>query len=335
MAIKKILFFKLGALGDVLMSTPLIRQVRKNYPNAQIDFLIGQASSSVLKNNPYLNKILPFNQDIFIKKKIIQLFQLIKKTRKQKYDLIFVLDKHWSFNLTVFLFGIKKRIGFNRKNEGIFLTKKVNYWKIRHEINYYLDLGKIINLNIDYKNNKIDIFPSEKEKVKSKKIIKRNKLKEFYILINSGGNNPAVNEQIRQIPNSLFKKLVIKWSKNNKVIFLAAQNEKNYYNDFILNKNCINLSGKTNVRESYELMKSAKLIITTDCGPMHMASAATNKIVSLFGPTNPQRKAPLHKKAKVVWKDYDKNKYQEKYELYGKLPKAKFFNNLKKEDIIK
>jgi len=335
MTIKKILFFKLGALGDVLMSTPLIRQVRKNYPDAEIDFLVGKSAVQSINGNIYLNKILTFNHKIFIKKKIPELIGLIKKIRKQKYDLIFVLDKHWAFNLTAYLFGIKTRIGFNRGKEGIFLTKKIKYGKLRHEINYYLDLGKIVNLNIDYKDNKIDIFPNLKEIKYSKKLIKKYKLKDFYILINGGGNNPAVNEQIRKIPENIFIELVKKISKTNQIIFLASPNEKEYYNLFIFNKNCINLAGKTNIKETYLLMKQAKIIITTDCGPMHMASAATNKIISIFGPTNPKRKAPLNKKVINIWQEEDKKNYQESYEIYGKLPNGRFFKTLKKEDEIK
>ncbi|ENN95565.1 glycosyl transferase family protein, partial [Methanocaldococcus villosus KIN24-T80] len=53
----KILLFKIGAIGDALMTTPLIRQLRKNFPNAQIDYLIGKHAHAVLEGNIYLNNL--------------------------------------------------------------------------------------------------------------------------------------------------------------------------------------------------------------------------------------------------------------------------------------
>jgi heptosyltransferase-2 len=68
-------------------------------------------------------------------------------------------------------------------------------------------------------------------------------------------------------------------------------------------------------------MKKCALIITNDAGPMHIASAVNDKIISIFGPTNPVRKAPLNEGSVSIWKDQDI--YEEDYELYGKLPKKK------------
>ena len=71
--------------------------------------------------------------------------------------------------------------------------------------------------------------------------------------------------------------------------------------------------------KSAALIKKCSAIVCSDSGPMHIASAINNKIVSLFGPTNPERKAPLHEKSIAIWHDQDI--YEENYELYGKLPK--------------
>ena len=136
----KILLFKIGAIGDTLMTTPLIRQLRNNFPDAQIDYLIGEHSYGVLDANKYLDNIIKFDEKIFFEKYFIKWMKLIFKIRKESYDVIFVLDKHWIFNLVSFLFRIKKRIGFDRFGEGKFLTYKVPYFGRKHEIFYYLDL---------------------------------------------------------------------------------------------------------------------------------------------------------------------------------------------------
>jgi len=67
--VQKILLFKIGAIGDVLMTTPLVRQLRKNFPEAKIDYLIGKSSSKILEGNKNIDEIIPFKETIFTEKK--------------------------------------------------------------------------------------------------------------------------------------------------------------------------------------------------------------------------------------------------------------------------
>jgi len=331
---QKILFFKLGAIGDALMSTPLLRQVRKNRPKAQMDFLIGKHSSALLEENKNLDKVILFDEDVFTKKRIWKYVQLIRDVRKRKYDCIFVLDKHRIFNLTARLFGIKQRIGFDRKGkEGAFLTKKVYYDNSKHEIYYYLDMAKAAGMTADSRDNQLEISISNQDKDFAQRIMKKMRLTNFLVLVNSGGNNPGEKSKVRKLPDHLFKELVKELSKKHKLVFMGSNAEARYYNRFMLNKNCYNLTGKTNLKQSAAIMAKAKKIITTDCGPMHVAAAVNKNVISLFGPTDPMRKAPLHKGSKAIWKD--KKIYQPDYELYGKSPQGPFFKDMAVSDIIK
>ena len=318
----KILFFKIGALGDTLMTTPLVRQIRKNFANVKIDYLIGKKSSQILEGNKNIDNIIKFDENIFFKKKFFSYFKLISKIRKKKYDIIFVLDKHKIFNLTSKLSGIKQRIGFDRLGkEGIFLTNKVYYGSLKHEIDYYLSLGSKI-MKVNYTDKKLDFFLEGNE-------LKNIKLpRNFIVLINAGGNNIGEKTNIRSLPDKLFSDIVDKITKKQKVIFLGSKSERKYYEKFSSDK-IVNLAGKLSLKQSAAVLKKAKKVITTDSGLMHVASATNNNLVCIFGPTNPKRKAPFN--AKTIWKD--KNSYDEKYELLGKVPKSNFFKN--ENEIIK
>jgi ADP-heptose:LPS heptosyltransferase len=74
----------------------------------------------------------------------------------------------------------------------------------------------------------------------------------------------------------------------------------------------------SSIKKSAALMKKCNIVICSDSGPMHIAAAVNNKVISLFGPTNPTRKAPLNKDSVAIWKDQEI--YEENYELYGKVP---------------
>ncbi len=317
------------------MTTPFIRQVRKNYPKAQIDYLVGKTASQVLKGNKHLNKVIKFDENIFHKKKLFSLLRLIRGIRKKKYDVIFVLDKHKFFNIAAKLFGIPKRIGFDRLGkEGIWLTDKVYYGDIRHEVYYYLDLLKKLGKRINKEDNKLKVSISNKVLSQTKKKFSKILKKKFIVFINSGGDNKGESSNIRKLPNNLFKKLIKYLSQKNNIVFLGTKNEKKYYDQYITNKKIINLAGKTSIIESVILMKYAKRIYTTDCGPMHMAATVNQNITTLFGPTHPKRKAPFVKNLKVIWKD--KDLYNNNYEVYGDqkhYKNLKFFSKVSIKDI--
>ena len=325
----KILLLKAGALGDILMTTPVIRQLREHFPSAQIDYMVGNGCQTVLNDNPHLNSVITFDSNIFFKHKLIDMLKLAKNIRAKQYDIVFLFDKHWIFSLTSFLAGIKKRIGFARDFPSrIFLTEYVNYKLPRHEIHYYLDLvDKIAKAN--HNDTKMDLSINKTSKEKVQTFIRKNNLHNFLVFINSGGENSVETGGTRKLPNTFFKKTLKKLSKNNQILLIGGKTDKDYYDKFILNKNITNIAGQFTNAESTELMRFAKRVYTTDCGPMHMAATVNNNITAYFGPTNPKRKAPLVKHIETVWNDEDI--YEETYELYGKIPKKTktFFRKLK------
>ena len=323
---KKIIFFKLGALGDVLMTTPLIKEVRIKFPHAHIDYYVGEGFKGALEGNKNINNIITFDEKIFYTKNPIKLIKLIKKIKKEKYDIGFVLDKHWIFSLVLMLGKVKERRGFKRGKIS-FNTSNITYKEAKHEIDYYLMLLKN-EVNENQKN--IDFFLSKKDDDFGKKYSKER----YYVIINSGGSNPGESGNIRRLPDKLFVEMVEEISKKFKVFLVGGKNDYEYYHKFKFGDNVDNISGKNTLKESVAIMKYADKIITTDCGAMHLASAVNKNLICIFGPTNPKRKAPLWKETKIIWKDEDI--YDEKYELYGIIPKDKeFYKKIKVEDIIK
>src|SRR3954469_178934 len=91
----KVLLWKIGALGDVVMTTPLVRQLRARLPDAQIDYLVGRTSRVVLQGNPHLDQLLEFDERILFGAQLHRLGEILAQLRG--YDLVLVLDKHWIF----------------------------------------------------------------------------------------------------------------------------------------------------------------------------------------------------------------------------------------------
>ena len=322
-------------MGDALMTTPLVRQLRNNYPQAEIHYLIGKSASKVLQDNPYLNSILTFDEDTFNQKKMTKLIKLVSRIRKEKYDLIFVLDKHWSFNLTAKLSGIKKRVGFNRYNkEGLLLTDKVYYGKIRHDIFCYLDLAKRVGLNIDYQDFKMDVALTDEELNFADKFWQENNLENKTVIgiCPGGGSNPGQVLQDKILPVEHYIKLIK--NINQPVLIFGGPTDKIKEEQIL--KECpqvISTIGKTSLKQSIAIMKKCSQLICNDSGPMHMAAAVKKNVISIFGPVHPARKAPLWKESKHIWKA--ESIYSAKNETYGTFPSRDYFPGFSHEEIIK
>jgi len=306
----KILIFKLGALGDTLMTTPLIRQLRKHNPKANIDFLIGDSYKSAIERNKYIDEIIEFDENIFYKKRYSEFIKLSKKIRKKKYDIIYILDKHWIFSFFGFLCGIKKRSGFRREPiSNVFLTNKVTFNKPYHEIQYYL---KLINGNKhDYT---IDLFINKKELDHAKTIIKKRGLKKVIALCPGGGINPGqvLKEKWWPIENYILlsKKLN---EMNLDYMFVVWEGDKEVLKSLTKIKNV--MICKT-IYETASLMRLSNVIITSDGGQMHIASSTNRPIISIFGPTDPRRLAPIGDLNTYLWKAKSAC-----YDIYGNYTK--------------
>ncbi|MEO7932891.1 MAG: glycosyltransferase family 9 protein [Chthoniobacterales bacterium] len=308
----KILFFKFGAMGDVLMTTPLLRQTRRVFPQAQIEFWVARGFDAVLVNNPYLDKIQTFDPAIFTEKKWTGLLALTKGMRG--FDLVFVLDKHWSFAVTAFLAGIPRRVGFWR--DGIcrvLLTQGVPYGPIRHEIHYYLDLLETLT-PVDRLDVSMDFSPTPVEPDPSQALPS-----DYVACINSGGNNLRESSAIRMLPARLFIQLVDILRGKGPVVLLGDAGDHAWYRSLDLPSDIINLAGKLNLAGSVQVMRNARHIYVTDSGAMHLAGTTATPMTVFFGPTHPQRKAPLRSGVSAIWAD--ESDYDNDYEVYGRLPR--------------
>ncbi len=340
---KKILLIKRGAVGDILMTTPLLRQLRLNLPTTQIDYCLARSFATVLLNNPYLDNIITMEDNVFESKQIIKLIKFILSIRN-KYDYIFILGKSWQFNLLSILFkGIT--IGYARESiSKLFLNKYIVYNDIlRYHGLYYLDLLKASNLSSpNYHDLSLDLYVGENDKLKVHNTLEEKLLnnQKFILVVNSGGNNQYESTGIRMLPINKFTELINKLLAHHNVILLGNNTDKEYYAQIINNnaslqhnnqhnKNKIyNLANEFNLQQSTYLISLAYHFYTTDCGAMHLGVAANmqNKMTCFFGPTSPHHVLPSSTKCKIIWHDADI--FDEKYSIYGTSNDKQYFKKL-------
>jgi heptosyltransferase-2 len=279
----KMLVIRSGAIGDVIMATPFLKNLRQNFKKAKISFLVGNWSKDVLKNNPNVDEIISFDDKIIIKKRLFKVLFLIKKIKKQKFDLCFILDKSWLWNLFAFLCKIKTRMGFSRNNEGFLNTKSVPYKGQKNEVDYNLDLLKLVN--IKPKQYQPELFTTKKDQPKKF-------LKNAIGIAPGGASNPGQKAFLKRWPIENYIELV-DMLKDNVIIF--GNNEDKALAKLIIrnseNKNIQDATGNS-LQQAKELMEKCKVIVTHDSGSLHIASTTKTKLIALFGPTPSKRLCP-------------------------------------------
>ena len=314
----KVLVWKIGALGDVVMTTPLVRQLRRALPAARIDYLTGHRCTAILAGNPHLDAVRGFDDTILYGGRAVRLPHLLALLRG--YDCVFTLDKHWIFALLASLARIPVRIGFRRRvHEGWMLTRTAPYGSLRHEVDCYLDLLAAGGWAVAREDIRLDApvhapFAGETQPI---------------VLINSGGDNANESSRVRRMPDALFAALVETCSAQHPVAFVGARSEAGYYARFS-GAGRTNLCGRTSLAEATAVLRAATRVVTTDTGLMHVAAAVNARVTAVFGPTHPLRKCPPG--ARWAWKD--EARYDPRYELFGTLPQGRYFEDLAVEDIL-
>ena len=315
----KVLLWKIGALGDVVMTTPLVRQLRAALPDARIDYLVGRSSRAVLQGNPHLNEVHEFDEQILFAARARRLGEIVRKLRG--YDVVYVLDKHWIFGWLAWLARVPSRIGFRRRPlEGWPHTRQVPYGSLRHEIDYYLDLAEAQGLPVDRTDRRLELPPPEPYAMEGP----------YVVAINSGGNNPGEASEVRKLPAPLFEALVAQLAAKTDVVFLGSPQERAGYEALAARTGAHNLCGRTTLRQAWHILARAQAVYTTDTGLMHMAAAGNPNVVAVFGPTHPGRKCPPG--VRCVWTDEDR--HDPRYELLGRIPAGPFFEEVRVEDIL-
>ncbi|MCM8797460.1 MAG: hypothetical protein NC923_06270, partial [Candidatus Omnitrophica bacterium] len=158
---KRILVVRTDRIGDVLLSTPVVKALRQRYPDAYIGMMVSCYARDIVEGNPYIDEAIIYDKD----KKHRgwwQSLRFARQLKKKKFELAIILHPTNRAHLLTFFAGIKKRIGYNRKM-GFLLTDRLEHTKqygLKHEMEYNLDLLRY--LGIEPKDKEL-FMPIKKE----------------------------------------------------------------------------------------------------------------------------------------------------------------------------
>ena len=293
-----ILIVKLSAIGDIIHTLPSLAALRQLYPDAHITWVVEEAAADLIKNHPYLDTVLVsrrkrWSKDIRsgqFRQPLTEIRSFIKALRQRYYDL--VIDFHGLFksSIIVFLSRGKRKMGYDSLQElsGLFLNEKIPEDMNKHAIDRYLDFPRYLGAQVDGAQF---VLPSDREAEEKVQILLRkyNLEDKKFIAI-----NPVALWETKLWSNEKFARLadLINNELQVKVAFTGSEKEPIEEITSLMTTEKINLGGQTSLPELACLYKKAKMVISTDSGPMHLAAAMGTPVIALFGPTDPARTGP-------------------------------------------
>ena len=293
-----ILIVKLSAIGDVIHTLPSLAELRLLYPEAHITWVVEEAAADLIKNHPQLDEVLVSRRKSWIrdirKGKITQplkeIIALIKTLRQRNYDL--VIDFHGLFksSILVLLSRGKRKLGYDSWQElsGLFLNEKIPEDMNKHAVDRYLDFSRYLG----GKAKRVRfVLPVNKEEEHRAQIL----LDKYHL---EAGKfiafNPVALWETKLWDNKKFAHLADRISNelHMKVVFTGAEKKSLEDITSFMTTESINLGGETTLPILAYIYKKARMVVTTDSGPMHLAAAVDTPVLAIFGPTDPSRTGP-------------------------------------------
>ena len=298
----KILIRAANWVGDAIMTTPVLRAVRKNYSNSHITILAKPWVAPVFYNNPNIDEIMIY-QDLGRHKKGIGTLRLAMDLRKHNFDLAVLMQNAFEAALITFIAKIPERLGYNTDARGFLLNRSIKLDKVLkkgHLIDYYRGIIRGCGLKDD--GRELDLLPDLKEKEAADNILKENKisLSGPVIGINPGATGGTAK---RWFPDKYIE-VAKRFSDafNVKIVIFGGPGDEKL-GDYILKQSegkCVNLAGKTTLREAFALIEKCSLFITNDSGLMHAAAALNINQVAVIGPTDFIATPPSNTNSKIL-----------------------------------
>jgi lipopolysaccharide heptosyltransferase I len=296
--LKNILIIKPSSLGDIVLALPALTALRKSFPEAKISWLIRPEFAPLLENHPHLDEIIPFDRK-FLGKAWFHpgasgsLLSLIKRLRRAEFDVVIDFQGLFRTASLAWLSGCKKRFGIANAREfaPLFYTHKIKQTKdCIHLVDFYL---KIIRAAGTSEFDVEFVLPQHPEATESVTgLLKSHDISpdNYVVLV------PGSAHEDKRWPVERFAELAVKISSRFGLPIVATGDA----GEAVLIEKLkdlskvpvANIAGKTSLSELVVLLKKAKLVVSNDTGPGHMAAALGTPLVLMFSWSNPARIAP-------------------------------------------
>ncbi|MFA7068993.1 MAG: glycosyltransferase family 9 protein [Acidaminococcaceae bacterium] len=297
---KKILIVKLAAIGDVIMALPMLDEIKREYPDAEVTWIVGECAVSIIEMFPVHHVICINERKLLIGnsfERMQTIFSVWRKIAFEHFDLILLghSDRRYRI-ITLLTKGLQRSFGQSKEKRKFPIPA-------RHFTDEYV---RLVHNNDCRQQVTPPALLSLPRTEKTATLLQGTCEGRRVVLAPGGAKNILADNKIRRWPIDNFVQLARLLREKGFFIILTGAKSDEWILPYFSEITTVNLVGKTSLQELISVFSAVDLVVTHDSGPMHLAGLAGSRILALFGPTNPYEIAPRSKQLQFLW-------YPEKY----------------------
>lgn len=294
----RILIVRTDRIGDVVLSTPVIRVLRAAFPRAYLGMMVRPEHRELVEGNPDLNAVILYDKK-GPQGSWVGTLRFARRLREQRFDTAVILHSTNRVILVSWLAGIRRRVGYARRM-GWLLTHRLPYVKRegqRHELEYNLDLLRLIGVSplVGRSGAKpmgsggdggpalfVPARPEHSSRVEQ--VLRQRGVEEgaALVVLHPGASCPSKRwpaERFAQVGDHLAAR------SGATVAVLTGAGEEEHGRAVLrhMRQPAIDLLGAFGLGETASLLRRARLLVSNDSGPVHLACAVGTPVVSIFG----------------------------------------------------
>jgi len=297
-AFKNILIIKPSSLGDIIMALPALSALRRSFPDARISWLVRREFAPLLENHPHLTSIVPFDRKYLGKSwyhpaAMGALLSFLRRLNHSKFDVVFDFQGLFRTAFFGWVTGCKKRFGMANARElaHVFYAHRVPQDRESiHLVDYYLKIIRAAGASDTGVQFLLPQDPGAADSVG--RLLRGHGIeRDNYAVLVTGSAHADKCWPIERFA-ALADKISSQFGLS--VVATGTAHEAGVIERLrgLAGAPITSVAGRTSLSELTELLNSAKLVVSNDTGPGHIAAALGRPMVLIFGRSNPARVAP-------------------------------------------
>lgn len=300
----RVLVKEVNWLGDVVMSLPAVRAVRRAFPNAHLSLLIKRELASFFDGAAWVDEVISYAIAAGWRG-LADRWRVVADLRARRFDLAVLLPKSFEAALWPTLAGVPRRAGFTTDGRGLMLTDKV---RLEHDLfanhqthDYLYMLQHTLGVAASADDYVPDIHAPHRAKMRDwLRQQRRNARGQLIALAVAAAYGPA-----KEWPVESFARLIDGLADRHgaECVLVGAPSERAKCAEVAAasRRGALVAAGETSVGEAVALLSLCNGFAGNDSGAMHVAGALGIATVGIFGSTRPHRTAPLGPNTKTLY----------------------------------
>lgn len=286
--VRHALFVRTDRLGETLLNLPAIAALRAALPAASLTMLVGAHLQPLIEEIPWIDRVMAYDEGSW-RLWWVRAGRLGRRLRAQPYDLAVVSNPKKELHIAVWLAGIPIRVGYDRKWGGC-LTHRLQDRKAlgeRHEVEYNLDLVRAIGVPAIVPDWPMFELAGQREEGSRPLAAHGIGASEPFVALHPWTSNP-----VKQWPVERFRRLICEVADRAPglaIVLIGGPEEAERVPEVIPEGigRVINLTDRLSLTQLAVLLERARVLISNDSGPVHLAAAVNTPTIALFGSTHP------------------------------------------------